>query len=130
MNLYSYVNRNSIRGACNCGKCADAVSDPKLEQPKTHTVDLTFFKVGNVGATKEEFEKLVKEEFPNWLDGKEHSYLEVGGDLGDQGTALCCIGLGHILGLWKALSPETVFPFLDLNTKMNMAEKGLVCLKF
>jgi hypothetical protein len=103
--LADYVLAHSIRGACTCGKCLDAPDDPKEKQPHRHTVDLTFFKVAANGGDKEEFLSLVKQEYPHWLDGTEHSYLQVGADMGDQGIALMTIGLGDLLGVWRALSP-------------------------
>jgi hypothetical protein len=95
-----------------------------------HTVDLTFFKLKAIDdPTAEEFLALVKGEYPGWLDGAEHSYLEVGGDVGDQGLALMTIGLGHLLGVWKALCPETVMPFLDAEMKKHMAGMGMISLQ-
>lgn len=44
----------------------------------------------------------------NPLDGQEHSYLELGGWVGDQGSALILMGLGTALGLWRLLTPKTV----------------------
>lgn len=123
----SYVLQNAVRGDCTCGKCFDA---PAVTcQPNPDTVDLTFFKVARLDGDKDEFLAMVKEEFPQWLDGKEHNYMELGGDLGDQGIALMTIGLGHLLGAWKALSPDTMMPFLDKQAKAAMAGMGMVCLQ-
>jgi hypothetical protein len=79
-------------------------------QPKGHTADVHFFKVAlKDNPTLREFQKLVMAEHPGWLDGKEHNYLEMGGDVGDQGLALMTMGLGELLGAWKLLTPESVF---------------------
>jgi hypothetical protein len=128
--LYEYVTKYSIRGACTCEKCCDAPENPKDKQPEGHTVNLTFFKVATKGGDKEQFLSIVREQFPNWLDGKEHSYIEIGADMGDQGIALMTIGLGHLLGVWKALSPDTVMPFLSQDMKIMMAGKGMVSLQY
>jgi hypothetical protein len=127
MNLIEYVTNHIERGACQCGNCIDAPENPKDKQLKGHTVDLIFFKVRAVNnSDKEEFKRLVENEYPHWLDGKEHSYLETGGDMGDQGLALMTMGLGELLGIWELLTPESMMPFLDDNTKMKMAGTGFV----
>ena len=80
MDLVDYVIKHVERGPCLCGECLDAVKNPGSKQPKGHTADLTFFKVRKVNNPDlKEFRKLVEEEFPHWLDGKEHTYLETGG---------------------------------------------------
>lgn len=146
MNLSDYVMCHVERGACRCGRCEDAPNYPEKHQPQAdtleekvanelagenlHTVNLTFFEVKAVNdPKKEEFLALVKAEFPQWLDSKEHGYLEVGADVGDQGLALMTIGLGGLVKAWDVLSPETVMPFLPPELKMTMAERGLVCLQ-
>ena len=128
--LYEYVVKHCVRGACTCGKCIDAGKNPKKSQPSGHTVDLTFFKVScDASAEPDEFLKLVQECFPQWLDGQEHNYLEVGADIGNQGVALMTIGLGDLLGVWLAMSPDTMMPFLDIETRKMMAGQGMVALK-
>ena len=34
------------------------------------------------------------------------SYIEVGGEIGDQGAAFQLFALGEVLGLWKVITPE------------------------
>ena len=130
MILSDYVIKHARRGACQCGLCVDAPENPKAEQPKGHTVDLTFFKVTADGGSKEEFVELVKREHSSWMDGAEHSYMEVGADMGDQGLALMTIGLGHLLKAWTAMSPDTMMPILPDNMKVKMAGMGMVTLKY
>ena len=130
MNLANYVWAHAVRGACTCGKCFDAPENPEEKQPIGHTVNLTFFKVASRGGNRDEFLSLVQKEYPDWLDGKEHSYLQVGGDMGDQGIALMTIGLGHLLGVWKALTPDTLMSFLPEDLKQQMAGQGMVSLQF
>lgn len=129
MKLTNYVSIYAIRGACTCGKCIDAPTNPEEHQPDGHTIDLTFFKVAaKNGADADNFRSLVEKEFPHWLDGKEHSYLQCGGDIGDQGLALMAFGLGHLLGVWKCLCPETMMPFLAEPLKQAMAGKGMIAI--
>ena len=70
---------------------------------------------------------LVRAEFPRWLDGKEHSYMEIGGDIGDQGRALMAMGLGAILGLWNLLTPAMLG--LDREMQLQMAGMGLLSIQ-
>lgn len=42
------------------------------------------------------------------LDGQEHSYIELGAWVGDQGEALTMMGLGAALGMWRLLTPNTI----------------------
>lgn len=129
MKLIDYVNAFAIRGACTCGRCIDTPLNPEEHQPDGHTIDLTFFKVAaKEGAKKEDFLHLVEQEFPHWLDGKEHNYLQCGGDIGDQGICLMAFGLGHLLGAWKCLCPETMMPFLDSELKQAMAGRGMIAI--
>jgi len=128
MDLAEFVLKHAERGNCTCGRCIDAPANPK--QPGGHTINLSFFKVAaKENPDKDEMLDLVKKEFPQWLNGAEHSYLEVGGDMGDQGLAIMTIGLGHLLGIWECLCPETIMPFLPPKMKQQMAERGLVCLR-
>ena len=129
MSLIGYVSTHAERGICTCGKCCDTPENPKEKQPDGHTVNLTFFKVMAKGGDKEDFLSLIRQEHPDWLDGKEHSYLQVGSDMGDQGIALMTIGLGHLLGAWRALSPDTMMPFLSEDLKQQMAGRGMVSLQ-
>lgn len=129
MTLVDYVLKYAVRGACTCGRCFDAPDDPTTKQPAGHTVNLTFFKVAKRGGDKEEFLDLVRKEHPDWLDGKEHSYIQVGAEIGDQGIALMTIGFGHLLGAWKALSPDTIMPFEEDDLKQRMAGMGMVSLR-
>lgn len=127
--LADYVMAFAIRGPCTCGRCIDAPADAKDLQPAGHTVDLTFFKVASKpGASAEVFERLARSEFPGWFDHREHNYLEMGAAMGDQGLALMTIGLGHVLGVWRALSPETLLSGLPPDLKMQLAGGGFVAM--
>lgn len=114
-NLAKFVIAHTIRGACTCGKCIDSpvtYHPGKAEeyQPQgEHTADVYFFKVAAEDSPdKEEFLSLIKVEFPHWLDGNEHNYIEMGADIGDQGLALMTMGLGTLLGVWAIMTPENM----------------------
>ncbi len=127
--LADYVQTFAERGACTCKRCIDAPENPKEKQPGGHTINLIFFSLkAKDGVDKKVFEKMAKEEYPQWFDGNEHSYLQVGGEMGDQGIALMTIGLGHLLNVWDALTPDTI-PFLSDELKKQMAGLGYVSLK-
>lgn len=128
--LVNYITSHVERGACQCVKCAEALDAPKQYQPTGHTIDLTFFKVAaRNNPTLEELRDRVEDTLPSLLDGKEHSYILIGGEIGDQGLALELIALGGIVGLWKVLSPETLLPFMDDATKLHMAGTGMIALQ-
>jgi hypothetical protein len=65
------------------------------------------------------------------LDGKSHTYMEVGAWLGSQDLALQLMGLGTVLGLWNLLTPRTI---LGENIEaiegleMSMAQQGMVAI--
>ena len=62
------------------------------------------------------------------LDGKEHNYIELGGWIGDQGTALKLIGMGDHLGLWKSFTPRTMLGPVENDDELaqQMAGMGFV----
>ena len=130
--LIKYIDSHVERGDCQCGKCIDASVNPK--QPNGHTADLVFFKVKTKSnPDKEVLKKLISEHAGSFnscdlLDGKEHSYIEIGGWIGDQGEALMLMGLGELVGLWKLLTPN-LFGELPRDLVMQMAESGLVTIQ-
>lgn len=100
-----------------------------IETGKDGKIDLMFFKLDQANnPTKEEFLKLVKDEYPHWLDKKEHNYLECGGDIGDQGEALAIMGLGKALDVWDLLTPN-MMPFIPEALRIEMAGRGMVSIK-
>jgi hypothetical protein len=130
--LTDYVLSLATRGPCTCGKCIDAPPHPKDLQPPGHTVDLTFFKVslkpGTDALDAQAFEETARAEFPGWFDGAEHNYIEMGAALGDQGLALMTIAVGHLLGVWRALSPDILLPNAPSDVKMQLAGMGFVAM--
>ena len=44
--LAEFITKYGVRGACYCGRCADAPPNTEQHQPLAeHSVDLTFFRV-------------------------------------------------------------------------------------
>lgn len=131
--LIDYVQKYAIRGECQCGKCFDVKEGPEINP--AHSADMMFFKVHAApGADKARLEELVHSSVyadVNVMDGNEHSYLELGGWIGDQGLALQLMGLGNLLGLWDLLTPRTMLGDLGLPeaSLMAMAGQGLLTIK-
>lgn len=112
--LAEYIMAYSQRGACTCGRCEDALDNPEQKQPDGHVADMIFFKVSaKDGPSADELKRLIQEHVGEFcqcdlFDGKEHSYLQVGGFVGDQGLALQLMGLGTVLGMWTLLTPRSI----------------------
>jgi len=105
--LIDYIESKTERGECQCGKCIDKM--PDREAPK-HSVDVHFYWVSAKGApTKDELLALLVAHYPKMerLKGGP-SYIEIGGELGSQELALRLIGLGELVGLWKAITPKVL----------------------
>jgi len=134
MSLIDYVRTFAIRGACTCGKCVDAPEGPEQKQPVGHTADVYFFKVAAAdGASRDALLSAIKTHKGEFcecdpLDGKEHSYIELGGWIGDQGLALTLMGLGAVLGFWELLTPK-MLPGLDKGLMDLMAGQGMVSIQ-
>jgi hypothetical protein len=136
-NLNHYVLAHAIRGACQCGRCIDAPSDPEKHQPTGHTADVHFFNVAATnGATADTLRAAIQAhgsagEFTtcNPFDGAEHSYIELGAWLGDQGTALMLMGLGKVLGLWELMTPRSMMPGLPAHMLDGLAKRGYVAIQ-
>lgn len=130
--LVNLVSLNLVRGACTCGKCADAVPNPEANQPESatgHTADLMFFKV----ALKPDVDQVkLKADFlaaipPEWLDGAERGYMQLGAEVDDQGLALMVMGLGAILGTWDLLTPRNMLGnTIPDEMAMQLAGQGMV----
>jgi hypothetical protein len=97
--------------------------------------DTMFIKVAidrtNGEPNKDELEALIKANKGEFceidlFDGKEHSYIEIGGWIGDQTDALLLMGLGNLLGLFKLLPPNNLMPFLPQAMRDQMAGMGMV----
>ena len=129
--LIKYITNHTRRGACTCGKCYDAGENPKECQPDGHACNLTFFKVALQGDPDPKLlEAMLKDNLPYLLDGNDHSYVELGADIGSQLMALRLIALVDLCKLGSATSPDTMMPFLPEELKMQMAQNGMVSLKY
>ena len=128
--LAEYVQNHTQRGACTCGRCLDAPANPEDHQPKGHTADVMFFKVAMADRPDvKTFKSMVNTQFPHRLAGEEHSYIEMGANIGDQGIALTAMALGHLLGIWQLLTPTSLMSFLPDDLQMQMAGQGMVTIK-
>lgn len=132
--LYDFIIKHSVRGACTCGKCIDAPKNPEQHQPAGHTANVEFFKVSmKDNPDPEALRVLLQENFKgeycnlDLFDGKEHGYIEIGGWIGDQSAALILMGVGKLLGLWELFTPTSMGMPSDI--AMRMAEEGLVTIK-
>lgn len=129
MTLADYVANHTERGECRCGKCLDRGDAP---DPEGHTADMVFFRVARRGEpTREDFIRLTRGHrgaFGEYdpLDGKGHTYIELGGWMGDQGLALLYMALGALLGVFSLATPRTLFPGIGDAEAMQMAGSGLV----
>ena len=135
MTISEFVAAYVQRGECKCGLCFDAKPNPHLRQPKGHTADMVFFKVklnpnGNsMDNLESELRRIIQSDYAQYLDGKEHGYMEIGGDVGDQGIALQLMGAGHLLGLWDLITPKTLLPDMPSDFHMSMAGGGLITIQ-
>ena len=65
------------------------------------------------------------------FDGKEHSYIELGGWLGDQGIALQYMALGHMLEAFTVDTPRSMLGSdLSEDIVRDMAGMGLVTVTY
>lgn len=128
--LVKYVLEHTERNACTCGKCVVSGEDRIMSG---HTIDLFFFDVSAKNSPDADtLKKLVAEhkgEFDdvNPYDGQEHSYIELGGWIGDQGIAMMFMGLSVALGLGQVMHPVNMLK-LERNHPLaqQMAGMGMV----
>ncbi len=132
--LYEFLDKYSLRGDCTCSRCVDAPQNPR--QPTGHTADVFFFKVAaRNNPSAEQFRVLIHNhkqgDFASvdLFDGNEHSYMELGGWIGDQGAALTLMGLGSVMGLWDLMTPQLLgFSSTD-PLGQQMAGAGYITIK-
>lgn len=90
--------------------------------PELEKVDLEFLIIG-VDKTKAEERRAelisILDTYPNpeRLAGGP-SYIEVGGEIGDQGAAFQLFALGKVLGLWDVITPKSLGVEGDAARKM------------
>lgn len=127
--LADYVVMHTVRGECQCGLCIDRGDKP---EPTGHTVDMIFFKVASAGeSTSREFKRLTalhRGEFNDVdpFDRNTHSYIELGGWIGDQGLAMQYMALGVLLGVFELHTPDTLLhcKISDDTVRTQMAAYG------
>lgn len=93
----------------------------RLQEATPNSVDVGFLHVdlsSTSKVTKELFQQTVRDALAHkegWftlidadrmLEGP--SYIELGAWIGDQGTALCLMGLGEKFELWKVMGPQSL----------------------
>lgn len=99
-------------------------------------VDIEFFGVKVIGEPDAaELTKLVTGskagEFGtdfNLFDGAEHSYLNLGGWIGDQGLSMQLMALGKYLAIWDLMTPTSILPMMPLELRQKMAEQGMITI--
>lgn len=132
--LGNYVIGHTERGECKCGQCIDKGDKP---EPQGHTADLIFFKVAKrENPTAEEFRRLTLDSLQGAycncdpLDGREHSYIELGGWIGDQGVAMQYMALGALLGVFELLTPRTVLGLAESDdSAVKLASQGFLSIR-
>lgn len=132
--LGEYINEHATRGPCTCGRCIDAPQHPGEHQPVGHVSEVVFFKVSLKNKPDPLiFKRLIENHNSTYcdidlFDRKEHSYLEIGAWVGDQGIALTLMGMGELLGVWKLLTPASLGISGELAEQMaGMGMISIVC---
>lgn len=130
--LFDYILNHTDRNACRCGNCIISGENKPMVG---HTVNMYFFDVcAKNDPNKDEFVKLIDEhqgEFGLNLFEGEHSYLQVGGWLGDQGVGMQLMALGKLLGVWDIMHPGMMLDLNDPRSKVlaeQMAGIGMVSI--
>ena len=137
MTIQDFVLNYTARGECRCGKCIDNM--PGATPLGPHTIDMVFFQVAaslDVSeALVEQFKTLSHENKSVYVDvdpfdGKEHSYIELGAWIGDQGLAMQYMALGVALGLFVLMTPYTMLHLPKGDPlAMQMAGAGFVAVQ-
>ena len=130
--LGQFVIDRVQRGECRCGKCIDA-GNPD-DQPQGHTVDMYFFDVAAEEVDAERLRILIGSHAGEFralklLDGREHSYIDVGAWLGDQGMALMLMGAIELAGLGKVTTPKVLGSVVPKELMDQMARQGMVTVQ-
>jgi hypothetical protein len=130
--LERYVYEHTRRGECQCGGCIDKGDSP---DPVGHTINLGFFKVSAEEGDAETFTRLSKAHHGEHcevdpFDGTDHSYLELGAWIGDQGLAMQYMGLGVLLGIFKLIDPSALGISRSDPLYMQMLGQGFLSIAF
>lgn len=79
-------------------------------KPEVEKVDCEFLTIGvdKAAAQRHKAELIeILKTYPNDRLAAGPSYIEVGGEIGDQGAAFQLFALGKVLGLWDVITPKT-----------------------
>jgi len=131
-NLLKFLENHTMRGDCLCGQCIDTGDG---SQPIGHTADLMFFKVAlnESGSSKQQLKDdllaAIKSDYPDLLDGQEHSYIEIGYWIGGQDWALRLMGACDLLGLMTLLTPRKILSGADESLLMSAAQSGFITVQ-
>jgi hypothetical protein len=133
--LLEFIQRHVEAGECTCGRCGPVSTNPGPH--RQDLADLVFFKVAKKGEPNAvELIQLIKAHKGDFVDldlfdGGDHSYINVGGWIGDQGAALMLMGLGSLMGLWELRTPYTMIdPHMEKGMANAMASAGWVTVCF
>ena len=120
--LADFVIAHAERGECRCGRCIDA--GDSNDQPEGHTADVFMFNVTTRNDPDSEvFTRLARDHVGDFcevdvFDGRNHSYVELGAWIGDQGIALMFMGMGSLLGVFTLMTPRMLPIPEDLQSEM------------
>lgn len=122
--LFAYVEKHT------------RVHAPQRAMPVDGAVNMVFFQVECVGKPQaEQLLALVRAhrgEFATLdvLDGIEHSYIDLGAWIGDQGVALRFMALGTALGVFELFTPKAILgQACDDETEARMAGMGYITVR-
>ena len=138
MTLYDFITTHSDRTECRCGKCFDRTVGPD-EEPTNHSVSVEFFTVSLLNPedppSVEEFEAVLAGHTSDYVTTNpfpldaEQNYMTLGAFVGDQGVAMQMMALGHLLGMWKLLTPMLMFgDLMSEDERMQLAGRGMVSI--
>ena len=132
--LINYIQEHTVQGACVYDLCWDASGKSEDDQPTGHTANVEFFKVSlKNDPDAAVLKKLINDSTGifcelNLFDGNEHSYINIGAWIGDQGLALILMGMGELLDMWNLLTPTSMGMPEEL--RQQMAGQGMVTIQF
>jgi hypothetical protein len=97
--------------------------------------DLVFFRVRTKNSPDVDMLKMLIAEQKgdqvdlNIFDGKEHSYIEIGGWIGDQGVAMRFMGMLSLMEMATLMTPLNMLPGLPDDLAVKMAQQGFITIK-
>jgi hypothetical protein len=132
--LANYVASHTECSECRCEACAKSGNLNWKVGALKHTADMVFFDVSIRGVPDVEKLRKLIDECKKELDifdelerTGEISYINLGGWIGDQNTALRLMGMGWLMGLWDCMTPRMIHG-LPEELVQQMAGAGLVSI--